>query len=202
MTLQKCAKFACANTSSTLTPSINYTSPVLVSLAILPRRLPSASITQQYTMKCLPCVYKVNLRENFWILLTDSRGGSKIFFRTGCTRLLRYFNTNKPHSFFFFFLQNTSCIRKRSSQGGGGCAPPCTLPLDPPLDSREKRWLVLLLSSPRAVRVMACADHSLQIFLQKYFFGKLIVLRHLSMDFTILRVINLSQLSLSFRIKT
>ena len=32
------------------------------------------------------------------------------FFRRGCTRLLLYFNTNKPHS--FFFLQNTSCIRK------------------------------------------------------------------------------------------
>ena len=31
------------------------------------------------------------------------RGGSRIFFRRGCTRLLRYFNTNKPHS---FFLQN------------------------------------------------------------------------------------------------
>ena len=29
------------------------------------------------------------------------RGGSRIFFRRGCTRLLFYFNTNKPHSFFF-----------------------------------------------------------------------------------------------------
>ena len=29
------------------------------------------------------------------------RGGSRIFFRRGCTRLLLYFNTNKPHSFFF-----------------------------------------------------------------------------------------------------
>ena len=28
------------------------------------------------------------------------RGGSRIFFRRGCTRLLLYFNTNKPHSFF------------------------------------------------------------------------------------------------------
>ena len=27
------------------------------------------------------------------------RGGSRIFFRRGCTRLLLYFNTNKPHSF-------------------------------------------------------------------------------------------------------
>ena len=31
-----------------------------------------------------------------------SRGGSRIFFRRGCTRLLLYSNTNKPHSFFFF----------------------------------------------------------------------------------------------------
>ena len=29
------------------------------------------------------------------------RGGSRIFFRRGCTRLLLYFNTNKPHSFFW-----------------------------------------------------------------------------------------------------
>ena len=33
------------------------------------------------------------------------RGGSRIFFRRGCTRLLLYFNTNKPHSFFFFFAE-------------------------------------------------------------------------------------------------
>ena len=35
------------------------------------------------------------------------RGGSRIFFRRGCTRLSLYFNTDKPHSFFW---QNTSCI--------------------------------------------------------------------------------------------
>ena len=28
------------------------------------------------------------------------RGGSRIFVRRGCTRLLLYFNSNKPHSFF------------------------------------------------------------------------------------------------------
>ena len=61
------------------------------------------------------------------------RGGSRIFFRRGCTRLLLYFNTNKPHS--FFFLQNTSCIRKPQviSGGGGGCAqlhpPPRSAPV-------------------------------------------------------------------------
>ena len=34
--------------------------------------------------------------------LAFSWGGSRIFFRRGFTRLLLYFNTNKPHSFFFF----------------------------------------------------------------------------------------------------
>ena len=31
-----------------------------------------------------------------------NRGGSRIFFRRGCTRLLLYLNTNKPHSLVFF----------------------------------------------------------------------------------------------------
>ena len=57
------------------------------------------------------------------------RGGSRIFFRRGCTRLLLYFNTNKPLSFFFaVVLEN-----RRSSQGEEGVRTPCTLPLDPPL---------------------------------------------------------------------
>ena len=33
--------------------------------------------------------------------LLRHRGGSRIFFRRGCTCLLLYFNTNKPHSFFW-----------------------------------------------------------------------------------------------------
>ena len=44
------------------------------------------------------------------------RGGSRIFFRRRFTRLLLYFNTNKPHS---YFLQNTSCIRKPQVTSGG-----------------------------------------------------------------------------------
>ena len=63
---------------------------------------------------------------------TQVRGGSRIFVRRGCTRLLLYFNTNKPHSLFFcrvpVVLEN-----RRSSQGGGGMCTPCTLPLDPHL---------------------------------------------------------------------
>jgi len=70
---------------------------------------------------------------------TDIRGGSRTFFRRGCTRLLLYFNTNKPHS-FFSFLQNTSCIRKpQVISGGGGVRTPCPLPLDPPLDILSNR---------------------------------------------------------------
>ena len=67
---------------------------------------------------------------------TTNRGGSRIFLRRGCTRLLPYFNTNKPHSFFFcripVVLEN-----RRSSQGGGEVRTPCTLPLDPPLTNEE-----------------------------------------------------------------
>ena len=63
-------------------------------------------------------------------LQAHCRGGSRIFIRRGCTRLLLYFNPNKPHSFFW---QNTSCIRKRQVISGGGVRTPCTLPLDPPL---------------------------------------------------------------------
>ena len=42
---------------------------------------------------------------HFWafemtISSNTNRGGSRIFFRRGCTRLL-LFNTNKPHSIFF-----------------------------------------------------------------------------------------------------
>ena len=65
------------------------------------------------------------------LLETIRNCGSRIFLRRGCTRLLLYFNTNKPHSFFFcripVVLEN-----RRSSQWG--CAPPAPSPLDPPLD--------------------------------------------------------------------
>ena len=70
-------------------------------------------------------------RQNYLCCVLRNRGGSGIFFRDGCTRLLLYFNTNKPHRFFW---QNTSCIRKpQVISGGGGLRTPCTLPLDLPL---------------------------------------------------------------------
>ena len=64
--------------------------------------------------------------------LLQDRGGSRIFFRRGCTRLLLYFNTNKPQ----FFLHNTSCIRKPQviSGGRGGAHP-----LHPPPRSAPAR---------------------------------------------------------------
>ena len=52
----------------------------------------------------------------------------------GCTRLLLYFKTNKPHHSFFFFCRILVVLEnRRSSQGG--VRSPCTLPLDPPLTS-------------------------------------------------------------------
>ena len=59
------------------------------------------------------------------------QGRIQEFFRRGCTRLLLYFNTNKPHS--FFFCRIPVVLENRRSSGGGGVRTPCTLPLDPPL---------------------------------------------------------------------
>ena len=71
------------------------------------------------------------------------------FFRRGCTPLLLYFNTNKPH--FFFCRIPVVLENRRSSRGGGGVRTPCTLLLDPPLPKQQellspvKRWLITLL---------------------------------------------------------
>ena len=63
------------------------------------------------------------------------RGGSRMFFRRGYTRLLLYFNTNKPHS---FFLQNTSCIRKpQVISGGEGAHPVHPPPRSAPVATKE-----------------------------------------------------------------
>ena len=63
---------------------------------------------------------------DFW--LQEGRGGSRIFFRRGCTRLLLYFNTNKPHSFFFFFRRIPVVLENGRSPQGGGCTPPAPSP--------------------------------------------------------------------------
>ena len=79
-------------------------------------------------------------RQNYLCCVLRNRGGSGIFFREGCTRLLLYFNTNKPHSFFFW--QNTSRIRKPQVISGA-VRTPCTLPLDLPLrNGLHKRCLL------------------------------------------------------------
>ena len=83
----------------------------------------------------------------FWF-----RGGSRIFFRTGCTRLLPYFNPSINHIVFFFW-QNNSCIRKpQAISGGRGVRTPCTLPQDPPLWfpkwSGRSTWDLKLLWPP------------------------------------------------------
>ena len=59
-----------------------------------------------------------------------NRGGSRIFFRRGCTRLLLYFNTNKPHSFFFGRIPVV--LENRRSSREGGCAPPAPSPRSAP----------------------------------------------------------------------
>ena len=84
----------------------------------------------------------------FFCVLWEIRGGSRTFFRRGCTRLLLHFNTNKPHT--FFFLQNTSCIRKAQViSGGGGCAPLAPSPQIRPWRCAlgEQRLLIFLLKS-------------------------------------------------------
>ena len=71
----------------------------------------------------------------FFFQALHNRGRSRIFFRRGRTRLLLYFNANKPHSFFFgripVVLENC-----RSSQGG-------VHPLHPPPRSAPDKILTI-----------------------------------------------------------
>ena len=61
-------------------------------------------------------------RAMLFMALHAVQGRIQDFFRRGCTRLLLYFNTNKPHSFLFgripVVLEN-----RRSSRAGGGAHP-------------------------------------------------------------------------------
>ena len=87
-------------------------------------------------LSCICCCY-FKLTFFLWFEVFICRGGSRIFLRRGCTRLLLYFNTNKPHS---FFLQNTSCIRKPQviSEGGGGVGHPLH---PPPRSAPDMYWV-------------------------------------------------------------
>ena len=63
---------------------------------------------------------------------SSNRGGSRIFFRRGCPRLLLYFNTNKPHS--FFFCRIPAVLENRGSSQG------VAHPLHPPPRSAPVQW--------------------------------------------------------------
>ena len=71
-------------------------------------------------------------------------GGSRIFFRRGCTRLLLYFNTNKPHSFCFCRIPVVLENRRSSQQG---CAPPAPSP-----QIRPCKLCLVILPLSREVR--------------------------------------------------
>ena len=80
------------------------------------KKLHAMNLFQKARCKCV----QIYSRKRYLcgsIFVSNHRGGSRIFFRRGCTRLFLYFNTNKPHS---FFLQNTSCIKKPQVISGGG----------------------------------------------------------------------------------
>ena len=87
--------------------------------ALMKMNFSSSLVESSFVLYCLKRLGIFNISRH-------DRGGSRIFFRRGCTRLLLYFKANKPHSFFW---QNTSCIRKpQVISGGGGCAPPAPSP--------------------------------------------------------------------------
>ena len=74
-------------------------------------------------LRCMArCVHKC-----LDLLITGVDPG--FFLRRGCTRLLLYFNTNKPHS-FSFFLAEYQLYQKTAGhlRGLGGCAPPAPFP--------------------------------------------------------------------------
>ena len=80
---------------------------------------------------------KNNIR--YSVNITFHRGGSRIFFRRGCTRLLLYFNTNKPHSFFFGRI-SVALENRRSSQGEGGAHPLHPPPRSTPVSNDYWMW--------------------------------------------------------------
>ena len=77
----------------------------------------------------------------FSIFFREREGQGQIqdfIFRRGCTPLLLYFNTNKPHS--FFSCRIPVVLENRRSSRGGGVRSYCTLPLDPPLRAFGKEF--------------------------------------------------------------
>ena len=70
-------------------------------------------------------VWEATNQNSSFFQVQHNRVGSRIFFRRGRTRLLLYFNANKPLSFFFFCRIPVALENRRSSQGGAH-------PLHPP----------------------------------------------------------------------
>ena len=103
--------------------------------ALMKMNFSSSLVESSFVFYCLKRLGIFNISRH-------DRGGSRIFFRRGCTRLLLYFNANKPHSFFW---QNTSCIRKPQVISGGWVRTPCTLPLDLPLHEIKQQLEVILV---------------------------------------------------------
>ena len=80
---------------------------------------PESAAGDNEVISSLSTLYKIS-KVN---ILNENRGGSRIFFRRGCTRLLLYFNTNKQRSFLFCRIP-VALENRRSSRGeGGGCTP-------------------------------------------------------------------------------
>ena len=111
------------------------------------------SVTSSFLSSFFPSWLKLfcSMTDVWSLALTSSRGGSRIFFRKGCTRLLLYFNTNKPHSFFLGRIPVV--LENRRSSQGGGVRTPCTLPLDPPLSRLYIGRLFPFFLPPRLVYI-------------------------------------------------
>ena len=71
------------------------------------------------------------------------RGGSRIFVRRGCTHLLLYFNTNKPHSFFLAEYQLDLKTAGHRGRGGGGAHPLHPAPGSAP-DAYKIQYVVMV----------------------------------------------------------
>ena len=81
-----------------------------------------------------------------------ARADPGFFFRRRCTRLLLYFNINKP---LFFCRIPVVLENRRSFQGGRGCAPPAPSPWIHPVLCilvAIRRYLYVFLSLYRANR--------------------------------------------------
>ena len=89
-------------------------------------------VAMRFTAETRVCLnFKISPGLHEWVLYV--RGGSRIFFRRGCTRLWLYFNTNKPHSFFFAEYQLYQKTAGHLGRGEGAH------PLHPPPRSASVR---------------------------------------------------------------